>query len=171
MFGVAFSPDGKQLATSDSGGTVRLWNPATGRPAGPSIQTGTANPSGGGVEPRRQAAGHRDIRRHGPAVEPGHRPGPGPSIQTGVNPVLGVAFSPDGKQLATADYDGTVRLWNPATGQPATLRVVAVSGAAELAFSPDGKQLATGEFGGTVRLWNPATGRPAAAHPDRHATA
>jgi transcriptional regulator with XRE-family HTH domain len=83
--------------------------------------------------------------------------------------VLSVAFSPDGKTLASGSGDGTVRLSNLAThqqiGSPLTGTHRAVN---SVAFSPDGKTLASGGDDDTVRLWDLAThrqiGRPFTGH-------
>jgi WD40 repeat protein len=74
-----------------------------------------------------------------------------------------VAFSPDGKLLASGSLDGTVQVWNAATRQPIGAPLHAQTGVTSVAFSPDGKLLASAGIDGAVQLWNAATGRPVGA--------
>lgn len=73
--------------------------------------------------------------------------------------VLAVAWSPDGRRLASADGHGMILLWDGADGQ--RLRIVHGSQRAvrSISWSPDGRRLASASWDGTVRVWDPANGK------------
>src|SRR4051812_18099697 len=88
------------------------------------------------------------VLAEGPAEFKGH---------TGL--VYSVAFSPDGKVLATGSFDNTVKLWDFATGKELHTLKGHTNQVYCVAFSPDGNLLASASQDKTVRLWNPKDGK------------
>ncbi|WP_406364789.1 eIF2A-related protein [Streptomyces sp. NBC_00645] len=158
VYAVAFSRDGHTLVTGGADGTVRLWDPVTGKSRvtlkehtgqvtsvafsrdGHKLATGSAD---GTVRLRDPVTGRTRTTLEGRQAEG----------------VYAVAFSPDGHTLATGCADGTVRLRDPVTGRTRTTLEGHKAEVYTVAFSPDGRTLATGSTDRTVRLWDPATGR------------
>jgi WD40 repeat protein/serine/threonine protein kinase len=156
---VAFSPDGKRLASAGADGTVRVWFMADGRLARALV---------GHTAPVQTLAWSRDGKTLVSAgddkavrfwdaetgqcrVLPGH---------TGA--VFAAAWSPDGKTLATAGRDNAVRLWDGGSGELLyTLR--GHEGLSGVAWLPDSKRLLTGGTDKQLLLWNAETGTQLAA--------
>ncbi len=69
--------------------------------------------------------------------------------------VIGIALSPDGSTLAAASVNGSIQLWNIASGQPIGEPMVDPLGPwLSLDFSPSGKLLASGSYDGVIQLWD-----------------
>ena len=72
--------------------------------------------------------------------------------------VWSVAFSPDGRQVASGSFDGTVKLWDVASGTLVHPLNAHSSGVTSVAFSPDGRQMLSGSWDQTINLWDVASG-------------
>jgi WD40 repeat protein len=148
---IAFSPDGAKLATA-GGNSVKIWDAATGdelvslqllppelyaytvafSPGGNHLAVGMRFGRGSGVWDA--ATGERLFELGGHTAS-----------------VLALAYSSDGRQIATGSIDGTIRLWDADTGEPQIILQGIVANF--LAFSPDDTRLAAQGADGILRFY------------------
>jgi WD40 repeat protein len=155
IWSLAFTPDGRILASAGEGQNVTLWEVATGR----QLTSNLLGHTGGIVslafspDGRALASGSRDGTVIVWDVADPARASLRWKLEGNVVAVWTVAYAPDGKTIASGHEDGTVKLWDPATGRERCTLVGHTGGVHSLAFSADGSVLATGDAGGTIRLW------------------
>jgi len=147
---VAFSPDGKIIASLGSG-TIILWDVETRQPIGQPLSgyTDVAFSPDGKI----LASGSEDYTITLWDVETGQPFGQPLTGHT--DSIHSVAFSPDGKTLASGSADSTIIVWDVETGQPIGQPLTGHTDSIHsVAFSPDGKTLASGSEDNTIILWD-----------------
>ncbi len=171
VLSVAFSPDGKTLASGSFDSTVKLWDVQTGQQIR-SLEGHTDIVPSVAFSPDGKTLASGSCYRNKRPMIKGLECLEGEiklwNIETGEQVismkgdhtwVTEVAFSPDGKTLASRSFDKTIKLWNVETGQLLKSLEGHTDTVNSVAFSPDGKTLATGSSDKSVKLWNVETGQ------------
>ena len=165
VVGVAFDPHGKRLATAATDGTIKVWDPATGKEIctlrGKAYGSGHVRLCYNRDGTRLVSVGPDGIRMWDTAT--------GKTVPTfkGCREyVRAVAFRPDGQRIAIVNNDLVVQTVESVTGNVDRTCESRAASVTDIAYSPDGKLLVTGgAYNGengenTVQLWDADSGKP-----------
>ena len=140
IYSVAWSPDSSQVASGSQDHTLRIWDVQTG------INLATLGESVP-LPPFENIRWGEGMKSEAPLEKNAHDQ----SVQS-------VGWSPDGKYLASASADHTLRIWDTKTWETLALLKGHQGVVSSLSWSPDGTKLISGGNGGTLFLWDPASG-------------
>jgi WD40 repeat protein len=155
VHGVAYSPDGRWLASACGDGLVRVWDVTdpgravlTLRGHAGQVKRVVFLPDGrlasaGGIPLTTGEVKIWDLATGQVLDLHGH-----------TDLVFGLDSSPDGQRLATGGWDRTVKLWDTSTGQEVFTLTGHTSGVIRVAYSPDGRRIASGSIDWTVKVWD-----------------
>ena len=170
--GLAFAPDGKTVATAGYDKSARLWAvPQPFSPRGPG-EGSFARVSGRRFEVLAFSPDRARVVVGGEGLARLYDTASGQPIGVPMHHrwprIRAVAFSPDGRRIATASHDRasneggsvgtTCQVWDASTGRPVSPQLPHGNWVSALAFTPDGKSLVTGSYDPEVLIWDASTG-------------
>ena len=164
---LAYSSDGRMLASGGNDGWLTIWDARTGARLGSPVRASSEIVWDVAIDPAGTmlvGVGYGDFVSRWTIAREGGRvrlvPARPHLLHGHSGAVSSVAFSPDSRLLATGDNQGVIRLWDARTGAGFGEALSAAGRSiGDLAFRPDSKILASGDDSGAIRLWDVAEGR------------